>query len=139
MSGRFDGMEKLGPGIYDDGKGHLHLDAVELCQHWGVPATAENQAALEAAARQAFASVNPDGEFVTHDAGRRPVERHLEDGSVQYGSCWVKPEGGFDDFRDAHGAPWSLPPGAYFNVPVTPEEARAAIGWRARGADPSNN
>lgn len=44
-------MQKLMPGVYVDADGTMHIDAVEMCVANGYEPTPENQAALEAAAR----------------------------------------------------------------------------------------
>jgi hypothetical protein len=41
------GMKKLGPGIYADGIGTMHLDVRELLEANGWPDTPENRAILE--------------------------------------------------------------------------------------------
>ena len=45
MSGH-DGMTRLGPGIYDDNHGGLHVDVAEALEHLGKPYTPENEEAL---------------------------------------------------------------------------------------------
>jgi hypothetical protein len=39
---KFAGMTRLGPGIYDDEHGTVHVDAQEMCAHFGVPCTDDN-------------------------------------------------------------------------------------------------
>ena len=39
---KFAAMTRLGPGVYDDGHGSVHIDADELCDHFGVTCTDEN-------------------------------------------------------------------------------------------------
>jgi hypothetical protein len=36
------GMQRLAPGFYSD-NGAMHIDAVELCEQFGLPPTEENQ------------------------------------------------------------------------------------------------
>lgn len=47
---KFAGMRRLSVGIYDDGRGGLHINAEEVCAARGVPCTAENFEAVAAAA-----------------------------------------------------------------------------------------
>lgn len=47
-------MRQLGPGVYVDDDGTLHLDARAMCVAAGVEPTKENQDTLEAAAREVF-------------------------------------------------------------------------------------
>jgi hypothetical protein len=48
------GMRRLGPGIYEDAKGTMHIDSRELLEHHGCAPTLENEAILCAAARVVF-------------------------------------------------------------------------------------
>jgi hypothetical protein len=50
------GMERLGPGIYVDARGTMHIDSRELLEHHGCAPTLENEAILCAAAEAAFAA-----------------------------------------------------------------------------------
>lgn len=36
------GMRKIGPGIYADRGGNIHISQAEVCQHFGVPPTQAN-------------------------------------------------------------------------------------------------
>jgi hypothetical protein len=45
-------MQKLGPGMYLDADARLHLSQGEICEHFGVPETAENIAMIERVAVQ---------------------------------------------------------------------------------------
>ena len=49
------GLQKLGPGVYSDANGGMHLDAVELCVAAGCRPTAANQQMLAEAAQREFA------------------------------------------------------------------------------------
>jgi hypothetical protein len=57
------GMQKLGPGIYEDASRTLHISEEELCEHYGVAYTQENGAIVEeilkAALSQVFGMVPP--------------------------------------------------------------------------------
>lgn len=44
--GGLAGMTRLAPGVYDDGKGGLHLDAGEFLEANGIEANAENREKL---------------------------------------------------------------------------------------------
>jgi hypothetical protein len=46
------GMTRLAPGVYDDGKGGMHLDAVEFLEASGYAATRENVDRLMHKARE---------------------------------------------------------------------------------------
>ena len=50
-------MTRLAPGVYDDGRGGLHLDMRELLHANGFADTPENRATLLEAARDAFPTV----------------------------------------------------------------------------------
>lgn len=41
------GMRKLGPGIYVTANRELHISEREICEHFGVPWTAENVRVIE--------------------------------------------------------------------------------------------
>lgn len=62
-------LRRLAPGVYSDGTGALHVDAVELCEAAGYEPTPENIATLEAAAAEMAAGVGAT--FETVDTGRR--------------------------------------------------------------------
>jgi hypothetical protein len=51
------GMEKLGPGMYVDRDGALHISIPELCEHFGVPENAHNTAIVEQVAIEHFAEM----------------------------------------------------------------------------------
>ena len=40
------GLRRLAPGVYDDGKGAMHLDLAEMCEANGYLPTEENQETL---------------------------------------------------------------------------------------------
>jgi hypothetical protein len=67
------GMRRIQPGFYvHEPTKSIHIDAVELCEDLGVPATPENQDTAEAAARRAIADMFPSFEFeVIHGNTRR--------------------------------------------------------------------
>jgi len=46
------GLTSIGPGVYADGKGALHLDTEEMCKAAGYPPTAENQEMLAQVVRE---------------------------------------------------------------------------------------
>jgi hypothetical protein len=48
------GMQKLGPGVYADGRGALHVKLSEICHHLGVPCTPRNQEIAQRAAEEAI-------------------------------------------------------------------------------------
>jgi len=48
-------MKKLGPGMYADDKGTLHVSSSELLAYFGVPYTPENEDALAKALHQVAA------------------------------------------------------------------------------------
>jgi ribosomal protein S27AE len=50
----FRNMTRLAPGVYDDGRGGLHLDIAELLAASGYADTPENRETLIAAAREYF-------------------------------------------------------------------------------------
>jgi hypothetical protein len=43
---KFARMTRLVPGVYDDGHGSVHIDADEICAHFGVACTDENYKTL---------------------------------------------------------------------------------------------
>ena len=57
------GMQKIGPGIYVDSDGALHLDNVALCIAHGFPPTQENQAQIQKAAVQIVAEQFPQAKL----------------------------------------------------------------------------
>jgi hypothetical protein len=46
-------MRPLGPGIYDDGRGGVHVSAAELLAHLGIPYTVETEQIVADALREA--------------------------------------------------------------------------------------
>lgn len=47
------GAKQIAPGVYEVGD-ELHVDAIEICEAQGFPATPENQAVAERAVREVF-------------------------------------------------------------------------------------
>jgi hypothetical protein len=47
-------MKRISPGVYDDGRGGLHIDARELLREHGWPDTPENRRTLIEAASEAW-------------------------------------------------------------------------------------
>lgn len=47
------GAKQIGPGVWELGD-ELHVDAVEICESQGYPATPENQRVAERAVREVF-------------------------------------------------------------------------------------
>ncbi len=43
---QFEGAERLGPGVWKDGQGFLHFSIPDILRHFGLPPTAEHEAAV---------------------------------------------------------------------------------------------
>lgn len=54
-----DGLRRIAPGVYADGDGAMHIDAVEMCRAAGYPPTQHNQEMLAKAARAQFCGEIP--------------------------------------------------------------------------------
>jgi hypothetical protein len=54
------GMQRLAPGVYADGGGAIHVFAVEMCEHFGVPCTDENYSTLRRAVADAMRDAYPE-------------------------------------------------------------------------------
>lgn len=54
---------------------------------------------------------------------RRRVRQIRADGTVENGGSCRFDGHQYDDFRDEHGLPWPLPPGAEFSIEIPEEEA----------------
>lgn len=52
-----DGMTKLAPGIYDDGRGGIHIGLAELLDAHGYADTPQSRAAVVAGARDALSEM----------------------------------------------------------------------------------
>ena len=50
-------MKRLGPGVYDDGRGNLHLECGELLAAYGYADTPRNRAALLEALRDVYSGL----------------------------------------------------------------------------------
>lgn len=52
-------MRKLGPGVYSK-EGQIHISEAEICEHFGVPYTANNARTLEAAIKDVLKAQGVD-------------------------------------------------------------------------------
>lgn len=48
------GMRKLGPGIYHNDRGEIHVSEQEFCAHFGKPVTPENERIIIETMREAI-------------------------------------------------------------------------------------
>jgi hypothetical protein len=53
-------MQKIGPGMYEDADGAIHVKAEEICVHLRVPPTRANIEMAERTAREALGNAFPE-------------------------------------------------------------------------------